>query len=231
VYGGTSLTYDYLTNQFVGVGFTNDGHGGALYVAGGSVTLTNDNLYWNSAFGLNGYGGGIGGVGVTISGCTFTSNSATSGGGIDGSNMTVSNCTFASNSALGGGAIRGSSMDVSGCTFTGNTAARGGAIYLDLTGNFIIDKSTLTGNSASSFGGGIYIQVVSASYDSQYAVTLTNDVVMNNVAGYTGGGILIEAGAPVHIDAFTAANIIGNSDSSGLNGRTANIDGAYVLLP
>jgi hypothetical protein len=31
------------------------------------------------------------------------------------------------------------------------------------------------------------------------------------------------------MDSFTVANMINNTDSSGLNGSTANIDGAYIL--
>jgi hypothetical protein len=33
----------------------------------------------------------------------------------------------------------------------------------------------------------------------------------------------------VYIDAFTVANTVNNTDGSGLNGTTANIDGTYIL--
>jgi len=42
-----------------------------------------------------------------------------------------------------------------------------------------------------------------------------------------GGGIHITAGATAYLDAFTVANTLSNTDSSGLNGATANIDGTY----
>jgi hypothetical protein len=44
-----------------------------------------------------------------------------------------------------------------------------------------------------------------------------------------GGGIDIASGTTVYIDSFTVANTINNTDISGLNGRTANIDGMYIL--
>ncbi len=45
-----------------------------------------------------------------------------------------------------------------------------------------------------------------------------------------GGGIYIASGATVYLDSFTVANTTGNTDFSGLNGSTANIDGTYILL-
>ena len=74
-------------------------------------------------------------------------------------------------------------------------------------------------------------------------VTLCNDTVQSNSAlgglqsipgqGF-GGGIYIVSGATVYIDAASVDNkdptvVNNNSDSSGLNGTTANIDGSYIL--
>jgi hypothetical protein len=44
-----------------------------------------------------------------------------------------------------------------------------------------------------------------------------------------GGGIYIVSGATVYLDSFTVTNTINNTDGSGLNGPTANIDGTYLL--
>ena len=74
-------------------------------------------------------------------------------------------------------------------------------------------------------------------------VTLCNDSVQSNSAlGGTynpggqgfGGGIYIVSGATVYIDAANVDNkdptvVNNNTDSSGLNGSTANIDGLYTL--
>ena len=70
-------------------------------------------------------------------------------------------------------------------------------------------------------------------------VTLTSCTVQGNSAsdspvgsGTTGegGGIYLYPGATVYLDSFTVANTINNTDESGLNGSTANIDGMYLLL-
>ena len=61
-------------------------------------------------------------------------------------------------------------------------------------------------------------------------MTLTNDTVESNTASYgLGGGLYIVSTAIVYLDSFTVANTINNTDDSGLNGRTANIDGRYIL--
>jgi hypothetical protein len=71
-------------------------------------------------------------------------------------------------------------------------------------------------------GGGIYVYGGTA--------TLTNDQMNSNTATLFGGGLYIASGATVSLDSFTIANIINNTDSSGLNGPTANIDGSYTPL-
>ena len=50
-----------------------------------------------------------------------------------------------------------------------------------------------------------------------------------NGTGY-GGGIYIgyESGSVIYIDSFTVTNAIKNTDGSGTNGSTANIDGTYI---
>jgi hypothetical protein len=87
--------------------------------------------------------------------------------------------------------------------------------------------------AGSDFGGGIYM--------GGGTVTLCNDTVASNsafsnsvnltVVGY-GGGIYI-GGATVYIDtpAVDSADpsvVNNNTDSSGTNGSTANIDGPYT---
>jgi parallel beta-helix repeat protein len=186
-----------------------------------------------------GSGGGIDMVAgaLTISGATLSGNTATLGAGIDVepsyylATVTVSGCTLSGNVASdsGGGIYVTSSgsgsvsMTVSGCTLTGNVAgaaggvtSSGGAIYV-ISGNVTISGCTLTGNSAPNAGGAIYL--------GGGTVTLTNDKVAGNTTTGYGGGLYIAAGANVSLDSFTVANIIDNTDGSGLNGPTANIDG------
>jgi hypothetical protein len=72
-----------------------------------------------------------------------------------------------------------------------------------------------------SYGGGIYIATGATG-------TFCNDMGTSNGASY-GGGIYIASGATVYLDPFTVANTMNNTDISGLNGSTANIDGPYTL--
>jgi hypothetical protein len=130
------------------------GGGGAIYVNGGSATLTS---------------------------CTFTKNTVispnqTNGGGainVNGGSATLTRCNFTDNYADDcsghGGAIKinGGSATLTGCTFTGNRAsaasppciATGGAIYLS-SSNVILRRCTFSGNyavyGAGSYGGAIF---------------------------------------------------------------------------
>ena len=108
-------------------------------------------------------------------------------------------------------------------------------------GSVTLSNDSAAGNAASASesnslivplaaGGGIYIA-------SEATATLCNDTVQSNSASNpgtgvvgqaVGGGIYIESGATVYMDMFTVANSINNTDTSGLNGPTANIDGTYI---
>ncbi len=86
--------------------------GGGIY-SEGTLTVVSSTLVGNSATGQYGYGGGIYSAlnsVLTVTGCTFSGNSAVSdGGGIYNNGMlTVTGCTFAGNSAerYGGGIRR-----------------------------------------------------------------------------------------------------------------------------
>ena len=95
------------------------------------MTLNYCNVRNNTAF-LT-FGGGIENTGtLTVTGSTFSNNSATDGygGGInnDIGAVTVSGSTFSNNSAeFGGGIWSDGSLSIAGSTFTSNTADTGGA--------------------------------------------------------------------------------------------------------
>jgi predicted outer membrane repeat protein len=134
----------------------------------GAENLTDCNIFGNSAI----IGGGLNN-GWTVTGCTFAGNTAESGGGIHGANS-VSGSSFVGNIAteLGGGIYTVSGGTVMNCTFSGNLATDGGAIYSvggtyqqfagdgTYLGEFFFELTvnwcTLSGNSASSSGGGVY---------------------------------------------------------------------------
>ena len=81
-------------------------------------------------------------------------------------------------------------------------------------------------NAANSAGGTNTI-TLTAPTGSLYVLTAVDNTT--NGTGY-GGGIYV-SNCVVYIDAFTVANTVNNTDGSGLNGTTANIDGPYSSPP
>jgi uncharacterized repeat protein (TIGR02543 family) len=161
-------------------------------------------------------GGGLlndGGT-VTVTGSTFSNNSAGFGGGIytwdgttdgtDGS-LTVTNSAFISNSATNhAGAIyhRGyndaSALTVTNCTFSGNsTTGNGGGIFnFSSTGNSAtttVTDSIFSGNTSSQNGGGIVSYI---SGTGIVTLNVTGTTFSDNTAA-TGGGLY--NGSTMHI--------------------------------
>jgi hypothetical protein len=73
------------------------------------------------------------------------------------------------------------SLNLRGLTVTGGSADEGGGVY-NHSGMLTVARATLSGNSASGSGGGIY------NADNG-TVTVTNSVLSGNSAGGSGGGI------------------------------------------
>jgi hypothetical protein len=188
--------------------FPSSAMGGGIYIAGGNATINNSTITGNEAVTPQGF------VNIT-----------TGGGGIyiAGGNATISNSTIIGNEAVAPGGY----LDITG----------GGGIYI-AGGNATITNTTITGDKAlapqyyqTTGGGGIYVAGGNATITN---TTITGNEAVDPQGGLTtnwggGGGIFI-AGGIVYVDAFTVANTINNTDGSGQNGSTANIDGSYTLL-
>lgn len=220
-----SLKNGYGTFYSVVVGGmnTNVRSGGALYITGGTVNVTNSSLSNNPA--SLGYGGAIfmTGGGLTISNCTLSQNSSKYGGAIclRGSTVvTITNSTLADNDAQFGGAVYTSNstdeITIRNSTLSGNDATGAGGGILTNAGPVTIANSTLSGNRAlggpNGRGGGILIG------GSNGGTTITNCTLTKNVAAIGGnlaggGGI---SGGPVNM---SNTIVCGNS----ANGGSANI--------
>jgi predicted outer membrane repeat protein len=236
--GGTIVQ----NNLAFGSGGTADG-GGGLYVSGGVVNVTNATLDENNA--ETGGGGAlyVYGGNVSLSNDTLKSNSAALGGGLfvnasmGPATVTLAYDTVESNTATGkygeGGGLYvysgGATVTLSYDTVESNTATNssgyklnsGGGLYVS-GGNVTLANDTLESNIASEYGGGLYV--------NSGTVTLSNDTVESNTASLYGGGIYCtNSSATVYLDSSTVANTINNTDESGLDGSTANIDGTYLL--
>ena len=199
----------------------NEGDGGAIHLESGKATLTDvtitnnlskdaGGIYVNSGVTLDlggtstisgnksskHGGGGIVNYGtVTISGCSFSNNTASTRGGAIWSNgsLTVENCTFTENKALesDGGAIHleGGEAKFTDVTITGNTSKDAGGIYvnsgvtLDLGGT-----STISSNTSSEHGGGGIVNYGTTNLSG--SVIITGNTCHTNGAGIWSNGTL-----------------------------------------
>ena len=99
--------------------------------------------------------------------------------------------------------VQSATTILNNCRFINNTADRGGAVYLKSTTSTIKD-SVIEGNTANSFGGGIYI--LSAALHLQEGVS-----VVNNYAANYGGGFYMKWGLITMTDSsYTSDNTAGS---------------------
>ncbi len=208
--GGRGNFYDVT----VGGVNTSVRSGGALFISGGTVTVTNCTLSDNSA----NYGGAIfmTGGGLTVSNCTLSYNQAIYGGAIrldGGAAVTIKSSTLTYNSGQFGGAIYTSTDDSevtisSSALYFNQALATGGAILTN-GGTLTISNSTLSQNFANGgsngYGGGIYIG------SSNGRTTITNSTItLNHARTYNygaGGGIW---GGPVNMSNSIVCGNLGN---------------------
>jgi len=195
-------------------------YGGAIYIAGGTVTLTNCTLSNNTAQ----YGGAIylGGGSLAVTGSTISGNNSGSG-------------------AYGGGIYVGNgSLAVASSTISGNIAGFGGG--LDISGGTAtIENSTISGNTAREYttqdsmfptvfyshngnGGGIFINFTAT-------VTVTNSTISGNRAegttvisgstqtqpGAEGGGGILNHGVLTVVNSTVTANHARRDAGGGIN--------------
>src|SRR3954454_6308812 len=117
-----------------------------------------------------------------------------------------------------GGAIflaGGSPARVSDTVMTGNTAQKGGAIY-SLNGSLDIQRSTFTGNTATSGNGG------GALHSYGTAVTITDSVISGN-SGIAGGGVNASSDGPFGSLLIERSTVSGNTAAICCGGIVTNM--------
>jgi predicted outer membrane repeat protein len=186
-----------------------------------------------------------------IANCTFQNNTAVEGGAIacyGYAAPTITNCLIAENTARRGGALlfrTGPDSQESGArvvdTFLSDNIAfdRGGAVYIDYGAWPSFDNCTISGNSSTADGGGVYVDnnasqlsAIETRFNAcdlvsnlsgrrggafaicEGTVFLSNSTVTENVAATGGGGIAVDyMGRYVNMDDSSA--ITTNSSTSG----------------
>ncbi|HEV3184795.1 MAG TPA: choice-of-anchor Q domain-containing protein [Xanthobacteraceae bacterium] len=164
----------------------------------------------------NSYVGTLVVVNSTISNNQITSSVAgplydSAGAGLYNAGVAaLANTTIASNKGAyaGGGIYNSGDLILTNATIGNNSATNGGGLYSAACGcgNATLNDSTLTGNYASQFGGGIY--------NANGTVTLTNTIVAGNRAGYQGSDVQNGAGITNYagVNLFSQAGIGGPAD-------------------
>ena len=210
--------------------------GGAIYLrGGGKLTISGTQITGNSA---KKDGGAIftGCRNFTISGSANISNNTAgrrggavclySDSGLD-AKLDMTGGTISRNSATndGGGVYVGKkcTLTLSGTAFTGNKAKWGGAIYLTDNSSMTMTSGTLTQNTASEQGGGVF------SYSDSSSCALSGGTIESNTAGKNGGAVYINKGA---LKLSGTPVVKGNTVSDKANnvylpsGKTLTISGA-----
>ena len=143
--------------------------GGAVYVNGGTFTMSGGTISRNTA---EDYGGGV----YLASGTFKMSDGVIGGEEKDG------------NSAFHGGGVcvYSGTFEMSGGTISGNNATgnHGGGVYIQ-SGTFTMKNGTISGNTALSNGGGVYL--------AGGAFTMDEGTISNNSAHH-GGGVFLNGG-------------------------------------
>jgi predicted outer membrane repeat protein len=189
------------------------GTGGGMYVDDSQVFLTRSTVIGNSSAV---HGGGIYSDGeLTLTNSTVRDNSAaSSGGGIYNisSDLTLVQSTIQGNEAVGlddgiegGGGIYNvgpGTVAIAGTTIAGNRAPEasgGGLLNINTFPQFpIIVTSTISGNSAAVYGGGIY--------SNNAAVLALNSTLSGNRAVFGGGAWATQDAILSLINSTVAAN-------------------------
>lgn len=159
--------------------------GGAVYMTGGTFTISDIGAIENNSALTNGGGVYVGGGKVEVKGGTISNNTA----GSDGGGMYV-----------GGG-----NVDVSGGSISSNTAAEnGGGVYI--AGDYSMTNGEVISNKATN-GGGIYV--------IDGVVTMYGGRIDENVSTESGGGVYISADQKEALVDIFSGSISRNQSKSG----------------
>jgi len=236
---GGAIALLYTTSSVTGGTFSGNTayFGGAIQQNAGSLTVTGAYFLANKSVGetVTAYSPGGGalelhnGAETTVTGSTFTTNTAMYGGAIYNdtyntavSTAAVADCVFDANSAtLKGGAIYNyADMTVTNSVFSGNLVVEdeltswdsfGGAVANTLNGSLTVTGGKFDGNSAVQ-GGAIATFIKYGSSDTA-DLTVTNTDFSLNSSMY-GGGIYVQTGT-TDATTVTGGTFTANSASYG----------------
>ena len=217
------------------------GVGGNLYDAG-TATVTNCIISGNTGFGVdtpnapnttiltnctisNNTSNGLelGGGSTTLTNCTVSGNLA--GGGVRAylTDLTINDCTVSGNSDPGGdgGGVQSrlGSLSITDSTISGNSSAFGGGLNLNPSGPYTLTNCTISDNTATSQGGGVW---------SNGSPTFVNTIVAGNTAPT--GPDVYDASAVTDNGYNLIGNTSGSSGFSSANHDQLNVSADLTAL-
>ena len=192
-----------------------DYYGGGVFVYG-TFTMENGIITKNSSEQGNGGGVNIGSYGTfTMTDGTISDNDAgTTGGGVNlgaygapGATMTLEGGTISDNTATvngGGVGVSVGTFTMNGGTIGGtepNTAKIGGGVYVDgVNSNFIMTGGTISRNTATQKGGGVYVSSTS-SFEIGISTAVSSPVVSDNAkADSSPNNVYLDTGKTLFIN-------------------------------
>ena len=239
--------------------------GGGLFVVAGTLKVSGSTITGNT---VGGEGGGIyfgqnsNAVSLTITNSTITGNHAATSDDLDGGgvcqyhgtlnvqNSTISGNTLGSSGGSDGGGIafKGSTFLISGSQINNNVPANdslpginnGAGLYLKGSGT--ISGTTISGNTASNGGGGIFftgggkLTVQNCTINGNTAqgedddgggginvqsgnLTVINSTISgSNMATHSGGGIYFEGGGTLTVESSTISGNTAEAQNDGYGG-------------
>ncbi len=155
-------------------------YGGAVYIAGGTASISDSTFEGNAAEGGLNTGAATGPGGAGFGGALY----------VAGGKVVITTTNINGNQAIAGADGTG------GISYGAGLYVAGGTLNV---ANCTLDSNTASESANNGSGGGLYV--------AAGAVTLTNCAVESNTATY-GGGIYIASAATVYIDPFTLAHVI-----------------------
>ncbi|MHC4080816.1 MAG: right-handed parallel beta-helix repeat-containing protein [Planctomycetota bacterium] len=168
-------------------GLSSYGYGGGMYTAGGSPTVIGCTFSGNTGSYTGGGMYNTGGSSPAVENCTFSGNLAAAGGGMGNNqaNPTLTGCTFTDNTAenAGGGMHnQDCSPTVVNCTMIGNRflTPGGGSGMINIRGNAIVSNCLFAENEGPSTG-------VIANWDGGDPTVINCTFVGNAISGMWSG--------------------------------------------
>jgi hypothetical protein len=94
-----------------------------------------------------------------------------------------------------------------------STSGDGGGVYVS-NGGFTMTGGTISGNSASIYGGGVFVNAGGSGDNAGF--TMTGGTISGNSASTNGGGVAVDAGSGAAAFTMTGGTISGNKTSGGV---------------